>query len=129
MFKSENLREELRFGLLFGSLFFLVFLYIFFFRGGINFFILGLSISFYVLSFFYPRSLSLPRKLWINLGDLLARFINPVVLTIIYLISIIPVSFFYKITNRDPLRLKINKQSDTYWIIRVEDDINLEEQF
>ena len=73
-----------------------------------------LAITFGILSFFAEDKLLPINKAWMQFGLLLGRFINPVVLGLIFFILISPVAILTRVFGRDELRISkaIRK---TYW--------------
>ena len=68
---------------------------------------------------------SLLAKGWFKLGELLGFVVSKVVLTVLFFIILVPVSFLYNIFNRDTLHLKRTEKS--LWVNRnhsyVPDDL------
>jgi hypothetical protein len=75
---------------------------------------LGLSIGF--LSLLSPRIGKYLHLFWIALADKLGLVSSYIILTLIFVLILIPLSFLYKIFNKDPLQLKDRYQS--YWHYR-----------
>ena len=69
-----------------------------------------------VLALFRPAWLAVPNRWWHRLGLLLARIVNPVVLLLLYTTCIVPIGLAMRAFGHDPLRLKRNPVSDTWWI-------------
>lgn len=61
-----------------------------------------------------PKLLLPLNKLWMRLGFLLGKIINPVVLGVIFFILFTPIGIVMRLAGRDELRLK-RKASDSYW--------------
>ena len=49
-------------------------------------------------------------------GFLLAKFLNPIIMFIFYLLIFVPYGFILKVFHYDPLKEKINKNLKSYWI-------------
>lgn len=56
--------------------------------------------------------------LWTKLGLLLFKFVSPVALGLVYVTTIVPIGFFLRATRRDLLRLKLDREAESYWIRR-----------
>lgn len=71
-----------------------------------------------VFGLFLPRVLRPLNIGWTKLGLLFGRIVTPIVMALIYVISIVPIGIILQISGKDLLSLKpkINKQS--YWIER-----------
>jgi Saxitoxin biosynthesis operon protein SxtJ len=65
-----------------------------------------------------PARLAPLNRAWTALGLLLFKVVNPVVLGIIYLTTIVPIGLFMRVSGRDPLHLKFDRQAGSYWVVR-----------
>ena len=78
---------------------------------------ISLASLFVLLALVAPARLALLNKLWFQLGLLLGRVVNPIVLGSIFFIFITPVAIITKLFGRD--ELLINKRTvSTYWLER-----------
>jgi len=85
---------------------------------------------FYLLTFFgvaflfttlINAELLLPlNKLWMNLGILLGKIINPIIMGLIFFLIFTPFALLMRLFGRDELRLHFDKQN-SYWISRETD--------
>ena len=55
---------------------------------------------------------------WFKFGVLLHKIVSPMILTLIYVIAVVPTALVLKLFRKDPLRLKLNTDTDSYWIHR-----------
>ncbi len=67
-----------------------------------------------LISFTRPRLLSNPNKLWMKFSLLLARFVSPVVLGVLFYLLISPLALVLRLFRRDELCLKTKKVA-TNW--------------
>jgi hypothetical protein len=51
-------------------------------------------------------------------GLLLAMVISPIALGLIFYLCITPIGFLMRLLGKDPLRLRLDRQAETYWIPR-----------
>lgn len=65
-----------------------------------------------------PAALAPLNKAWTKLGLLLFKVVNPIVLGLIFLITIVPIGLILRLTGKDPLRLKFDPDAESYWIPR-----------
>ena len=74
-----------------------------------------------------PKALLPLNKLWMRFGLLLSKFINPLIIGMIFFLIISPIAVLARLTGRDELKLKksINK---TFWTDK-ETSLNDEESF
>ena len=89
-----------------------------------NFFFL-ISLCFFWLTIYYPACFKLPAFVWEQFGILLGKFNSPIVLTLIYVVTISPVNLVLRIFSINLLSKKIN----SYWVKRSDDKINFRNQF
>jgi Saxitoxin biosynthesis operon protein SxtJ len=71
-----------------------------------------------VLALVRAQSLAGLNRAWTRLGLLLFKVVNPVVLGLIYLTTIVPIGLIMRACGHDPLRLKRDPQASTYWVQR-----------
>ena len=65
-----------------------------------------------------PSLLNPLNRLWMKLGLLLHRIVNPVVMGLLFYGTIWPTGVVMRMRGRDLLRLKREPETDTYWITR-----------
>ena len=53
-----------------------------------------------------------------KLGLVMFKVVNPVVLALIYGLTMVPIGLLMRLTGRDPLRLRIDPAAESYWIVR-----------
>ena len=64
-----------------------------------------------------PQILNPLTKLWIKFGELIGKFISPIVIGLIYFVILTPIGLLMRLFNKDLLNLKFSKES-SYWIKR-----------
>jgi len=128
MDKESDLRKSKNFGLTFSTV--LLILTIFFFLKNDEFkiFLFFSSFLLLILSILCPIIFKYPSKVWEKFGEILGRFFSPIILTIIYVLSIIPIKILLFLLNKDLLKKKKSKEG-SYWVDRNEDTINFRDQF
>jgi cellulose synthase/poly-beta-1,6-N-acetylglucosamine synthase-like glycosyltransferase len=77
-----------------------------------------LSAVFLAISLFAPKLLAPLNKLWFWFGLALHAVINPIVMALIFVITVIPTGLVLRAFGKDPLRLKRAPLLDSYWIRR-----------
>ncbi len=78
----------------------------------------GVGLVLFVLGLLAPGSLSLLNRGWTALGLILFKIVNPVVLGVIFAVTIIPIGLLLRAFGKDPLRLKLDPSAESYWIPR-----------
>jgi len=71
-----------------------------------------------VLGLIAPSSLSLLNRGWTKLGLLLFKVVNPIVLGVIFGLTIIPIGLLLRAFGKDLLRMKFDPEAKSYWIER-----------
>lgn len=65
-----------------------------------------------------PSLLGPLNKAWTKLGLLLFTIVNPIVLGVIFLLTILPIGLLLRAFGKDPMRLRFEPDAKTYWIER-----------
>jgi Saxitoxin biosynthesis operon protein SxtJ len=73
---------------------------------------------FALIALLKPILLSRLNWLWTKLGILLGKVVSPIALAILFYGVLTPVAVVMRFTGRDPLRLKLDPEADSYWIER-----------
>lgn len=107
------------FGLVFAAVFAAIGLLPLVHGGAVRLWALVVSAAFLGVALVVPSVLRPLNRLWLKFGLLLHKIVSPVVLGIMFFLVITPIGMFLRARGKDPLRLKPNKQSKTYWIERV----------
>ena len=71
-----------------------------------------------MLGLIAPAILAPLNRGWTRLGLLLFKVVNPIVLGLIFLVTIVPIGLLLRAFGKDPLRLKFEPQAPSYWIPR-----------
>ena len=108
-------------------LFFVVYYYIFYNK--VQHFIILLSFFILIINKVRPHFFILPSYFWFMLGKNLSKFFSPIILSFIYIITIIPMSFIIKIFKIDLINLKYDYHLNSYWIQKNESITNFEKQY
>ena len=114
----------------FGLMIALIFLVIFFFLDN-NFFkiiFLGIFFSTLIISFFFDKFLSTPKKYWIRFGFFLGKIISPIIISLIYFMVVFPTNIILKVFRKDILDTKLDTKKKSYWV-KKSNDIDMEQQF
>ena|SRR5688572_32670516 len=65
-----------------------------------------------------PSLLARPNRLWIKLGVILGKVISPIALGVVFYAVLMPIGALLRVTGKDPLRLKLDRDANSYWILR-----------
>ena len=80
---------------------------------------LPVAAAFLVAALTYPRVLAPLNKLWLNIGLLLYRVVNPIVLGLLFFLTITPIGLVMRLFGKDFLRLRLDRGAKSYWIDRA----------
>tara|TARA_X000001036_G_C20344672_1_gene669968 strand:+ start:228 stop:623 length:396 start_codon:yes stop_codon:yes gene_type:complete len=115
--KKNSLNSNRSFGLLFFIIFFLYGIWPLIDSSNIRSWSLILSLVFLILGIINSKILTPFKNSWIKLGELLGRFIAPIVMGILYFMVITPIGITLNLFGKDILRKKFNSKP-SYWIKR-----------
>jgi predicted membrane metal-binding protein len=80
---------------------------------------LPLAALFLLIALIYPRILNPLNQLWLKFGLLLYKVVNPIVLGLLFFLTITPIGLFMRAGGKDFLRLKLDRGARSYWIDRT----------
>ena len=117
----------------FGLVFFVVFLILGLWPiksgGDINIFLILISLIFLFLAIIKSKFLTPLNKLWFKFGMKLGALIAPIVMGVVFFLVVTPIGIIMKITGRDLINKKINKNIKTYWLNRKKAVGSMKRQF
>ncbi len=131
-FKSNvetKMASEKSFGIVFAVVFLLIGLYPLLKGGEIRWWSIIITLIFLLLAFFAPKTLTVFNKLWFKLGMLLGAIVSPIVMALIFYITVVPTGLIMKLLGKDLLRQKIDKDKKSYWIKREQPVGSMKNQF
>lgn len=74
-----------------------------------------MSCALIVVTFFRPKFLAIPSKLWLETGRMMGAVISPVVMSLIYFLVITPIGLFMRLRGIDILKKKLDENAHSYW--------------
>jgi hypothetical protein len=110
--------SERSFGLVFAGFFALVGFWPLFGGEAPRNWALGLGVLFLLLAFAAPKLLTPLNKLWFKFGLLLHHIVNPLVMALMFFVVITPIGLLMRLSGKDPLRLRFDREAKSYWIPR-----------
>jgi hypothetical protein len=117
------------FGVVFSIVFLMVGLYPLINSEGVRAWALIVSSVFLLLAFVVPNALSQLNKLWFKFGMLLGSIIAPIVMALVYFLTVLPTGLIMRLLGKDLLKQKLDKNSKSYWIERNEPMGSMKNQF
>jgi len=79
----------------------------------------AVAILFLLAAWVMPSALHPLNRLWMKLGLLLHKIVNPIVMALLFYGTILPTGLVMRMRGRDLLRLKQAPGADSYWIART----------
>ncbi len=125
MKKIENNKS---FGVLFFAVFLLIAIWPIIDDGSLRVWSAVISLLFLLLGITNSKVLTPLKKGWIKLGEILGKVIAPIIMGFIYFIIITPIGIFMRLTGKDLLNIKYNKNK-SYWIKRAKNVGTMKRQF
>ena len=120
---------ERNFGLVFTAVFAIISLYPLWFGKNIHLWACIIAFIFLFLGIFLPKVLILPNKLWFKLGSLLGAIISPIIMGIIFFLTVTPTGMIMRLLGKDILNQKMKKSIKSYWIKRKGNLVSMKNQF
>ena len=120
---------EKSFGLTLSTVFAIISLYPLWFGENIHIWACIIAIIFFSLTILFPKALIVPNKLWFKLGLLLGAIISPIIMGMIFFLTVTPTGIVMRLLGKDTLNQKINKPIKSYWIKRKKTDSSMKNQF
>ena len=117
----------------FGIVFFIFFLILSLFpllkNNQVNFYFLVTALVFLVLGLLNAKILTPLNKYWVKFGDILGKFVSPIIMFFIYFFTVFPVNLLLRLFNKDVMYLKLHKKNKSYWIKKEVNDTSMNNQF
>jgi hypothetical protein len=80
---------------------------------------LPLAAVFLVIAYTYPKVLAPLNLLWMKFGLLLHKIVTPVILGLLFFVTITPIGLLARACGKDFLRLRLDRGAKSYWIERA----------
>jgi hypothetical protein len=71
-----------------------------------------------LLALFCATALAPFNRLWLRLGPVLYKVVNPIVMALLFFATVVPTGLVMSALGKDPLRLKRDSKATSYWIVR-----------
>tara|TARA_B100000287_G_C20646528_1_gene785337 strand:+ start:1165 stop:1551 length:387 start_codon:yes stop_codon:yes gene_type:complete len=117
------------FGYTFAFLSLILAIYFFFFIDQLYLIFLIISILLFLVAKKIPLMLKYPGFIWEQFGLFLGKIITPIILTIVYIITIIPINIVLRLFRVDILNMKIENKKKSYWLKNNKKIINFKDQY
>ena len=110
--------SERNFGLVFCAFFLIVGLLPVFSGGAPRIWAVLVALAFAALALLRPKVLAPLNRLWFRFGLLLGKIVAPIVLSLVYFLTVVPTGMVMRLLGKDPLRRKLDPSATSYWIER-----------
>jgi len=129
MSRYDRLPTEKNFGIVFSIVFLLIALYPVLYGDDIRLWAVVVTFMLIVIAHYRSSLLVFPNKLWFKFGLMLGAVVAPVVMGIVYLVTVVPVGLVMKLMGRDLLNQKIDAEAKSYWLERKLPVGSMKDQF
>ena len=126
---STERSSEKSFGVVFAIIFLIVALYPLLINQEIRIWSIFVSLILISLAYFSPKALRIPNKIWFKFGIFLGSIIAPLVMLIVYLITVLPTGLIMRFLGKDLLKQKLDKNAKSYWVVRTKSVGPMKNQF
>ena len=112
--------SERSFGFVFGAVFLIIALWPLKNGADIRLWAMTVSAVFFLIALAAPQLLKPFNWLWFKFGILLGFVVAPLVMGLVYFLTVTPTGLIMRLWGKDILRLKPDPETETYWIPRTE---------
>lgn len=106
------------FGLIFSGIFCVIAVFPLLMGGGLRQWALGVAAAWAVPAIVFPSILAPLNRLWAQFGQLMHTIINPLLMGLIFFLTVVPTAIVLKLMGKDPMRRQYDTKASSYWIIR-----------
>lgn len=79
----------------------------------------AIAAAFLVAAFVFPKALKPLNKLWFLIGMALHHVVTPLVMGLLFFVTVTPIALVMRVMGKDPLRLNRDGKAASYWINRT----------
>jgi len=90
---------------------------------------LAVAFIFVVLALVRPVVLSPLNKLWFQFGLLLGKIVSPIVMSLVFFLTVLPTGIIMRLLGKDLLNRKIDRSAPSYWVKREDPVGSMRNQF
>lgn len=115
---EEKQASEKSLGIVFACVCAIISVLGFYFHSGHGIYWLTAAALFLFCAYVCPHVLKPLNRFWHGLGMVLFMVVNPLVMGIIFFGVVTPTGLLMRLFKKDPLKLKLDKNAESYWEIR-----------
>lgn len=108
--------SERSFGIVFTVVFGIIALWPLKNGGDIRLWAAGIAGAFLVIALLAPALLKPLNTIWFKFGLLLHKIVSPIVMGVLYFLTVTPIGLLLKLFGKDILNQKLDREAETYWI-------------
>lgn len=120
---------ERNFGFVFTAVFLIISLYPLWLGKNIHYWALTVAFIFFFFTIFVPKTLILPNNLWFKLGLLLGAIVSPIIMGVIFFLTVTPTGMIMRLLGKDILNQRMEKSVKSYWIKKIKSNSKMKNQF
>ena len=120
------------FGYFTSFIFLIIFLYplIFYDESTHRIWAIIISLILFLLSLFHSKIFEPLKNLWLKIAKIISHILSISVMLFIFISTLVPIAIIMKILRYDGLKLKLKKNTNTYWIkIKNNNLVSFKDQF
>ena len=110
LYKTEKQISEKNFGYTFAIIFLILGLYPLFKSQNPSLYLISLSFAMSLTAYYFPGLLKAPTLLWQKLSIFLSKFISPIILSLVYIITLLPINIILRLFSIDIINKNIDKK-------------------
>ena len=127
--KEIKLPSNKSFGIVFFIVFFIIALWPLKSGSDIRIVPLLISLIFLILGLINSNLLKPLNFIWMKFGLMLGKFMNPIIMGLIYYLTVVPTGLILKILNKNLLNIKKKNDQKSYWIKKEKSQSTMKNQF
>jgi len=90
---------------------------------------LAVALIFVVLALVRPAVLTPLNKIWFRFGLLLGKIVTPIVMSLVFFLTVLPTGVIMRLLGKDLLNRKIDRSAPSYWVKREDPVGSMRNQF
>lgn len=104
------------FGLVFAAVFAIIGLFPLWGGNDPRLWALLVALAFLLVAFVRPTLLNPLNRLWFKFGMLLSMVVSPIVMGILFFVTVTPIGLLVQFFKKDPLKQNFDPEAESYWI-------------
>ena len=84
---------------------------------------------FLALALVRPAVLTPLNKIWFRFGLLLGKIVTPIVMSLVFFLTVLPTGIIMRLLGKDLLNRKIDRSAPSYWVERKDPAGSMRNQF